>query len=109
MNMRWVLAVLAFGFLALGRGNADQVTYTYDDAGRLTLVAYATGVSIAYAYDAAGNLLTRSLTAPASGNSASQTTQSTTPKPDASQKTKPTRPPRKGVVFRRKGAGPSPT
>ena len=42
---------------------ADIVTYTYDDAGRLTLVTYPNGSSISYTYDAAGNLTARTVTA----------------------------------------------
>lgn len=42
---------------------AETVTYSYDDAGRLTNAAYGGGASIAYAYDANGNLLLRTVTA----------------------------------------------
>ncbi len=42
----------------------STVTYTYDDAGQLVGVDYGDGTSIAYAYDAAGNLLSRQVTAP---------------------------------------------
>lgn len=43
---------------------ADTTTYTYDDAGRLTQVAYSNGKTITYTYDKAGNLLTRQVSAP---------------------------------------------
>lgn len=43
---------------------ADTTTYTYDDAGRLTQVAYPSGKTITYTYDKAGNLLTRQVSAP---------------------------------------------
>ena len=43
---------------------ADTTTYTYDDAGRLTQVAYPNGKTITYTYDKAGNLLTRQVSAP---------------------------------------------
>ena len=43
---------------------ADTTNYTYDDAGRLTLVAYPNGKTITYTYDKAGNLLTRQVSAP---------------------------------------------
>lgn len=52
-------AVLAAGLIL----RADIVTYTYDDAGRLTLVTYPNGSSISYTYDAAGNLTARTVTA----------------------------------------------
>jgi len=45
-----------------GRAFADTVNYKYDDAGRLTSVAYADGTVIAYSYDNAGNLLSRNVT-----------------------------------------------
>jgi YD repeat-containing protein len=38
---------------------AGSVTYTYDDAGRLTLADYGDGKSISYTYDDNGNLLQR--------------------------------------------------
>jgi YD repeat-containing protein len=41
---------------------ADAVSYTYDDAGRLTSVTYPNGTSISYTYDAAGNLTARIVT-----------------------------------------------
>ncbi len=39
--------------------NGNTVTYTYDDAGRLTGVEYPNGATIDYDYDNAGNLLER--------------------------------------------------
>ena len=50
--------------------HADTVSYTYDDAGRLTAVTYSSGATIAYSYAAAGNLKARTVTAPASPASA---------------------------------------
>ena len=38
---------------------AEKLTYTYDDAGRLTRVESDAGAVIAYAYDASGNLIKR--------------------------------------------------
>ncbi len=38
---------------------AGSITYTYDDGGRLTKVAYPNGNVISYTYDKAGNLLSR--------------------------------------------------
>lgn len=38
---------------------ARTISYTYDDAGRLTRVDYGSGVAVSYTYDAAGNLLRR--------------------------------------------------
>ena len=46
--------VLAFTLAAV-------VNYTYDAAGRLTKIDYGAGGSISYAYDKAGNLLSRSV------------------------------------------------
>ena len=57
-------------FLTLAPLLADTVNYTYDDAGRLTTVAYANGQTIAYTYDKAGNLLNRVVTAPVSASAA---------------------------------------
>lgn len=42
---------------------ADTVTYTYDEAGRLSRVDYGNGKTITYAYDKSGNLLTRVIAA----------------------------------------------
>lgn len=42
---------------------AETVTYSYDDAGRLTNAAYGGGANVAYAYDANGNLLLRTVSA----------------------------------------------
>lgn len=41
----------------------ETITYTYDDAGRLTHAAYGGGTKIDYVYDANGNLLQRTITA----------------------------------------------
>ncbi len=38
---------------------ADTVTYTYDNAGRLTKSDYGGGNNITYTYDKAGNLLSK--------------------------------------------------
>ncbi len=40
---------------------AGKVTYTYDDAGRLTGAVYDNGKEIAYTYDNAGNLLSEEI------------------------------------------------
>jgi uncharacterized protein (TIGR03437 family) len=59
----WVLFA-AIGGLAL----ADNINYSYDDAGRLISAAYSSGTVISYTYDKAGNLtsrVTHSATAPA--------------------------------------------
>ena len=48
---------------ALSARAAETITYSYDDAGRLTNAAYGGGGNIAYAYDANGNLLMRTVTA----------------------------------------------
>ncbi|MFT7288361.1 MAG: YD repeat-containing protein, partial [Halieaceae bacterium] len=56
---RRLLAVLtSFSLLTLS-WHAGADTYSYDAAGRLTAVAFSDGSSIAYTYDANGNLLSR--------------------------------------------------
>jgi len=60
-----ILLMLALATTAV---RADSVTYTYDDAGRLTSATYANGTVITYTYDAAGNLTARTVTAPASSS-----------------------------------------
>ena len=62
---------------------ADIVTYTYDDAGRLTSVTYPNGASITYTYDAAGNLTARTVT----GASTSSKKPDPKAKPAAAEKT----------------------
>lgn len=52
---RWTLNVFLF-IVALLTIPASARTYTYDDEGRLTRVAYPQGGGIAYVYDAAGNM-----------------------------------------------------
>src|SRR5712692_5297859 len=67
---------------------ADTVHFTYDDAGRLTMVDYGNGQTIAYTYDNAGNLLSRTVASPASGQTI--TAQSTTsPKEPVTEKRRP--------------------
>gem|GEM_PF-3275777 len=51
-----VTAVLALGAAKLP---AAGVSYTYDDAGRLTGAVYDSGTTVSYTYDNVGNLLTR--------------------------------------------------
>ena len=41
---------------------AEKLTYTYDEAGRLTRVESDAGRVIAYSYDASGNLVKRTAT-----------------------------------------------
>lgn len=53
---RFMLSLLLF-FLTLSWALAGTVTYTYDEAGRLTKADYGRGKSITYTYDEAGNLL----------------------------------------------------
>jgi len=76
MNLmtRWA-AFFLFAQLA-----AAAVTYTYDDASRLTKVDYGNGRTITYVYDKAGNLLSRTTT------SADTATQADPPAPKASEK-----------------------
>lgn len=54
-----VIAWIAFTCLAV---DAGAQTYSYDAAGRLTQVTYPGGTTIAYAYDAAGNSVSTSVT-----------------------------------------------
>jgi len=59
-----VLNFALFLFLSLTMAPvfAGTITYTYDDAGRLTKVDYGDGTTIEYTYDNAGNLLQRVVT-----------------------------------------------
>lgn len=57
----WIAALACA--LAVSAFAAETVTYSYDDAGRLTNAAYSGGGNVAYAYDANGNLLLRTVTA----------------------------------------------
>ncbi len=57
------LLAIALGALVSGTGRAETITYSYDDAGRLTNAAYSGGAGIAYVYDDNGNLLQRTTTA----------------------------------------------
>lgn len=60
MKRASLFCILLFLFLC----RAETVNYTYDDAGRLIRVTYASsGKSISYSYDKAGNLLLRLVTA----------------------------------------------
>ena len=56
-----VLKFAPYSQTALANGNT--ITYTYDDAARLTGVEYPDGVTITYTYDNAGNLLGRNVVA----------------------------------------------
>ena len=52
---RWAFgSVLLAAIVSVGSW-AGQVTYTYDDAGRLTVVQYDDGAQVTYTLDAAGN------------------------------------------------------
>ncbi len=66
-----MLKKIAFCALICWMPLAAAVNYTYDAAGRLALVDYGNGTTIAYTYDNAGNLLTKTVTAPAAPSSAS--------------------------------------
>jgi YD repeat-containing protein len=53
---RWLcLGLLLLCFIGSERALAAQITYTYDDAGRLKAEAYDDGASVSYTLDAAGN------------------------------------------------------
>src|SRR5438132_6595216 len=64
---------------------ADTVHYTYDDAGRLTMVDYGNGKTIAYTFDQAGNLLSRVVSAPDSGGPAANRQNISTPRKPAAR------------------------
>ncbi len=51
-----VIFILMFGAILISPLFCQTASYSYDAAGRLTLVSYGNGVSIRYDYDAAGNL-----------------------------------------------------
>ncbi|HYL37397.1 MAG TPA: RHS repeat domain-containing protein [Bryobacteraceae bacterium] len=52
-----IKTILASLVLCLGiAACADTVSYTYDDAGRLTSATYSNGAMTQYSYDAAGNM-----------------------------------------------------
>ena len=53
-----IACALALLFATAAQAVDVNVTYTYDNAGRLTAVDYGNGRSIAYTYDDAGNILT---------------------------------------------------
>ncbi len=55
-----VLALLFGAFLPVS-GHGATITYQYDRINRLTSVTYGDGTRIAYAYDGAGNRLSRTL------------------------------------------------
>ena len=62
--VRFVIAILVFTLLsALALQAAVTFTYSYDPAGRLQGVNSSKGPRIAYVYDAAGNLLSRTVEA----------------------------------------------
>ena len=58
------LTVLGSGSLAV----AQNITYTYDPAGRLATVTNASGTTATYTYDPVGNLLSIAIANPPQGN-----------------------------------------
>jgi len=62
MRLTLSIPILLLALALTGFGQSPRITYTYDDAGRLTGVDYGNGRSIAYTYDKAGNLLSRVVT-----------------------------------------------
>ena len=54
-----ILHYIGLIFALPGYGATEDITYTYDDAGRLIEVAYNNGMKIEYVYDNNGNLLNR--------------------------------------------------
>ena len=63
--------------------HADTLNYVYDAAGRLIRVDYPTGTSIAYSYDPAGNLLSRTVTMPPAAAQCHHCTLESTDSPSA--------------------------
>lgn len=58
--MRAILVGLVFGAIALpARAEVQNLTYTYDDIGRLTSVSYGDSVVTMYVYDTRSNLVQR--------------------------------------------------
>ena len=54
-----VLVMVAGIPTQFAHANGNTISYTYDDAGRLTGVEYPNGSAIDYTYDATGNLLSK--------------------------------------------------
>ena len=65
MRMRLILFILITICVIASNATADNVTYTYDDAGRLTKANYGKGRAITYTYDKAGNIIEKKVTATA--------------------------------------------
>ena len=64
-KMSCASALFALVFFMLGTGmKASNITYAYDDDGRLIGADYGANRTTSYAYDNAGNLLLRSSPAP---------------------------------------------
>lgn len=58
-----VCLTLAFGLVATTPLWAGSATYSYDNLGQLTQIAYGDGTTITYTYDKNGNRVTRAVTA----------------------------------------------
>ena len=63
-----VLVILLLMIVSSLEALAYEVTYTYDDAGRLTGVVYSGANQITYTYDNAGNMLQRRISDPSCPN-----------------------------------------
>jgi YD repeat-containing protein len=74
MRLTLSIPILLLALALTGFGQSQRVSYTYDDAGRLTGVDYGNGTSIAYTYDNAGNLLSRVVTSNANGSAKAKPT-----------------------------------
>jgi YD repeat-containing protein len=55
------ILLLMFVLCIVGSLYADAVSYSYDDAGRLTSVTYSNGYVVSYTCAAAGNLTARTV------------------------------------------------
>jgi YD repeat-containing protein len=67
MSSRFVKSIVLAAFLCLlpaAPGLAGSAQYTYDSLNRLIQVQYDDGVTIQYAYDAAGNRMVKQVTVP---------------------------------------------
>ena len=63
IKLLWAAVVFLAAITCFSVSNAAVVSYSYDDAGRLTAVDYGEGKNIRYSYDPGGNLLERVITA----------------------------------------------
>lgn len=69
-SQRFLFTLACAAVLSVGRAEAAPVRYGYDGAGRLVRVDFASGASVVYTWDSAGNLLGETVSvAPGGGDS----------------------------------------